>query len=76
MRKIIGREKQYEGTLSESRGASGGLATLWSNNAWQLKDSTTNQNWLKTELENIETKQRIIVYNVYSPNHYREKEVC
>ena len=56
MRKIIDREKQYKGTLSESRGAFTGLATLWSNNTWQHTDTTTNQNWLKTDLENITTK--------------------
>ena len=52
MRKIISREKKYDGTLSESRGASGGLATLWSTNTWYQKGTTANQNWLKFFLEN------------------------
>ena len=51
-RKIISKEKQYDGTLSKSRGASGGLATLWSTNTWQPKGTTVNQNWLKIVLEN------------------------
>ena len=59
--------KQYGGTLSESRGASGGLATLCNNIIWKHKDTTVNQNWIKMTLENCTYQKTIIVYNIYVP---------
>ena len=42
MQKITSKETLYEGTLLESRGASGGLASLWEKKKWQLKGNTVN----------------------------------
>ena len=37
MKAIMDKMKQYGGTLSKSRGASSGLATLWNHNIWKQK---------------------------------------
>ena len=42
MQKIISKETLHEGTLLESRGASGGLASFWEKNKCQLKGNTDN----------------------------------
>ena len=76
MKAIMDKMKHYGGTLSESRGASGGLAILWNHIIWNHKDTTKNQNWIKVTLENCRDQKEIIVYNVYGPNHYRDKEIC
>ena len=75
MKTIMEKMKHYGGTLSESRGASGGLATLWNHSIWKYKDTTVKQNWIKVILECARDQEKIIVYNVYGPNHYRDKEI-
>ena len=32
--------------------------------------------WVKIELKTKITNREIILYNVYSPNHYKDKETC
>lgn len=76
MKKIITYHKQYKGSVCESRGASGGIATLWDQNTWSLIAETIHQHWINTALENTSNNQRIVIYNVYAPNHYRDKEQC
>ena len=56
MKGIIDKIKQYEGLIFESRGASGGLATLWNHSVWVHKHNTTNQYWIKVT---IETKNNV-----------------
>ena len=34
MKKIIDQQKQYLGSISESRGASGGIVTIWDSSKW------------------------------------------
>ena len=51
MRGIIDRLKQYDGSIYESRGASGGIATLWNHTAWKHQTDTINQFWIKVNLE-------------------------
>ena len=43
---------------------------------WQLKGNTVNSHWLKIFLESIKYQQQIIVYNIYNPNNYKEKDLC
>lgn len=42
MKTIMEKMKHYGGTLSESRGASNVLDTLWNHNIWKHKDTTKN----------------------------------
>lgn len=76
MNRIINQQKQYSGNISEARGASGGIATIWDSNEWICNSTDTHQNWIRTTLDSRTGGQSVIIYNVYAPNNYREKEVC
>eukprot|EP00253_Pinus_taeda_P001989 PITA_01989 len=76
MQKIVDTQKNFSGASNNSRGASGGITTMWNNQYWDCKSTTINQNWLRTNLSRKEENCDLIIYNVYIPNHYREKEQC
>eukprot|EP00253_Pinus_taeda_P035660 PITA_35660 len=76
MQKIIDAQKNFSGASSNSRGAFGGITTMWNNQYWDCKSTIFNQNWLRTNLNSKEENCDLIIYNVYIPNHYREKEQC
>ena len=35
---------------------------------------TKKEHWINIKLENAENVGKISIYNIYSPNHYRDKE--
>ena len=76
MRGIIDQQKQYKGSIIESRGASRGIATLWNHSKWNCTSEKLHQHWIRIVLENRIDNQTTIIYNVYAPNHFREKECC
>lgn len=76
MKEIIDQLKQYEGSICESRGASGGIATLWNHNVWKHTTDTISEYWIKVTLESLTDSKRIVIYNIYGPSHYRDKEQC
>eukprot|EP00253_Pinus_taeda_P034390 PITA_34390 len=76
MRRIIYQQKQYLGCISDSRGASGGIVTIWDNSKWKYTSTNLHQNWIRTALDSRTGNHTVIIYNVYVPNHYREKEIC
>lgn len=76
MKKIIDHQKQYLGTISGSRGASGGIVTIWDSHRWNCNSAIVNQNWIRTNLESRTRDRNVVIYNVYVPNHYKEKEIC
>lgn len=76
MKKIIDIQKQYLGVISSSRGASGGIVTIWNSQNWNCDSAIINQNWIRTKLDSKTEDKSLIIYNVYVPNHYREKELC
>eukprot|EP00253_Pinus_taeda_P004529 PITA_04529 len=76
MSEVISQQKRFCGSISEARGASGGIVTLWDSNKWICSSTNTQQSWIRTALESRTGEQPIIVYNVYVPNQYREKEIC
>lgn len=49
---------------------------MWSSHLWDCKSFSLNQNWLKINLVKKDESCDIIVYNVYIPNQFREKEQC
>eukprot|EP00253_Pinus_taeda_P029738 PITA_29738 len=75
-KKIIDQQKQYLGSISESRGASGGIVTNWDSSKWICTSANTHQNWIRAILESRIGNKTVIIYNVYVPTHYREKEIC
>eukprot|EP00253_Pinus_taeda_P034106 PITA_34106 len=76
MQNIIDAQRQYLGTVSSSRGASGGIVTIWNSQQWNCDSATINQNWIRTKLVSKKENRDLIIYNVYIPNQYREKELC
>ena len=76
MQRTIGQLKQYDGSICEARGASGGITTMWNKNIWICTSNTINQYWIKVILEKQSKYKQIVVYNIYSPNHFRDKEQC
>eukprot|EP00253_Pinus_taeda_P021469 PITA_21469 len=76
MSKVISQQKRFCGSISEARGASGGIATLWDSNKWMCSSNNSQQSWIQTALESRTGGQSVTVYNVYAPNQYREKEIC
>eukprot|EP00253_Pinus_taeda_P015524 PITA_15524 len=76
MNKVISQQKHFRGSISEARGASGGIVTLWDSNKWMCNSTNVHQNWIRTTLESRTGGQSVMVYNVYAPNQYREKEIC
>lgn len=73
---IIKQQKHYNGCASEARGASGGILTMWDNIKWSCNFAKIHQNWINVNLESKENGTIVKIYNIYSPNQYREKEVC
>eukprot|EP00253_Pinus_taeda_P028479 PITA_28479 len=76
MQKIIDAQRQYLGAVSSSRGASGGIVTIWNSQQWNCDSATINQNWIRTKLDSKKENRSLTIYNVYVPNQYREKELC
>jgi len=76
MRRIIDQQKHYTGCINDLRGASGGIVTIWDNSKWNLTSTNLHQHWITTILDSRIGNHTVIIYNVYSPNHYREKEIC
>eukprot|EP00253_Pinus_taeda_P028094 PITA_28094 len=59
-----------------SRGTSGGLATLWNDDLFQLDNHKETQHWIQTELMHKASKLNINLFNLYVPVSYQEKREC
>lgn len=53
---------------------SGGLATLWSKDMFQLKSSFATQHWIYTELQHLPSKIFLAFFNLYVPVNLLEKD--
>jgi len=76
MNKDIEQQRQYRGSISATRGALGGIATISNQGIRNCISETINQHQIKTTLENKVDQQAIIIYNIYVPNHCRDKDSC
>eukprot|EP00253_Pinus_taeda_P017553 PITA_17553 len=61
------------GKAVSARGASEGLATLWSDNTFQLNNFQETQHWIYTELTHKVSKLIVSLFNLYVPVNYTEK---
>jgi exonuclease III len=68
--------KKNAGIAVSSRGSSGGLATLWTEELLQLTKSHETPHWIFTELTHCTSKLTISLFNLYVPVLYSEKRVC
>jgi exonuclease III len=64
------------GKAVNSRGTSGGLATLWNDDIFQLNKHHETQHWILTELKHNSSKLTISLFNLYVPVSYAEKRDC
>ena len=56
-----------------ARGSSGGLATLWSEEKFQLNRWFVTQHWIFTDLYHYSSKISLALFNLYVPVNYSEK---
>jgi len=68
--------KKSAGKAVSSRGSSGGLATLWTEDAFLLNKAHETQHWIFTELTHHASKLTISLFNLYVPVIYTEKREC
>ena len=59
-----------------SRGASGGIGTLWDDTKYEAVDIKYNTSWILTQLRHKESNILVRIYNIYAPNSYVEKKNC
>ena len=61
---------------SSSRGASGGIGTLWDDKKFEAVDIKHNPFWILTQLRQLDTNNLVSIFNIYAPNSYAEKKTC
>eukprot|EP00253_Pinus_taeda_P029081 PITA_29081 len=76
MTRIIEQLRHYEGQICEARGASGGITTMWNKNTWKCTSKTITPYWIKVTLEKQAEDKQIVLYNIYAPSHFRDKDQC
>lgn len=68
--------KKNSGIAVSARGSSGGLATLWNGELFQLISTHETLHWIYTELTHTSSKLTISLVNLYVPVNYSEKRDC
>eukprot|EP00253_Pinus_taeda_P027195 PITA_27195 len=68
--------KKNTGIAVNARGSSGGLATLWREEQYQLISTHQTLHWIYSELIHIPSKLPISLVNLYVPVNYSEKRDC
>lgn len=68
--------KKNTGIAVNARGSSGGLATLWREEQYQLISTHQTLHWIHTELIHTPSKLSISLINLYVPVNYTEKRDC
>ena len=57
-----------------SRGASGGIGTLWDDKKFEAIDIKYSTFWILTQLRQKDTNILVRIFNIYTPNSYAEKK--
>lgn len=68
--------KKSSGTTVSARGSSGGLATLWNEDKFQLINTHEILHWIFSEIIHLASKLTISLVNLYVPVNYSEKRDC
>eukprot|EP00253_Pinus_taeda_P033736 PITA_33736 len=68
--------KNFTGVSTGSEGASGGIGIIWNKNKWEIINSQFCNWWVRTDLKNKGSQEIYYIYNIYAPNHYRDKGRC
>ena len=64
------------GKAVSARVSFGGLATLWSEDKFQLNRWFATQHWIFTDLYHYSSKISLALFNLYVPVNYSEKREC
>lgn len=48
---------------------------MWRKEIWDLQHQQKYLHWRKTKLRNKTNENKIFLFNIYAPNHYKEKEI-
>ena len=59
-----------------SRGASGGIGTLWDNKKFEVVDIKNSIHWILTLIRKKDSNTLVSIFNIYAPNSYVEKINC
>eukprot|EP00253_Pinus_taeda_P004488 PITA_04488 len=68
--------KKSSGITVSARGSLGGLATLWTEDKYQLIKTHETLHWIFTEIIHLVSKLAISLVNLYVPVNYSEKRDC
>ena len=68
-------KKKGSAALS-SRGASGGIGTLWDDGKYEAMLIKNNTHWILTVLRKKDSNSLVSIFNIYAPNSYGEKINC
>lgn len=63
-------------TVVSSRGASGGLGTLWNDSRFSLVSEISNNHWPMLKMQHLVTKETFCLFNVYVSINAGEKKAC
>ena len=59
-----------------SRGASGGIGTMWNDKEFDVVDIKYSTHWILTQLRQKASNSLVSIFNVYAPNSIAEKNIC
>ena len=65
--------KKKGSTALSSRGASGGIGTLWDDRKFEAMVIKNSTHWILTVLKQKDTNLLVSIINIYAPNSYNEK---
>jgi exonuclease III len=64
------------GVAENSRGASGGLCTMWNASKIDMLSSDTCMHWIHTRFLHKDTGCQVSIFNIYVPQLLGEKKHC
>jgi len=68
--------KSSQGKAISSRGASGGIYTLWNFHLFEIEDWESESNWILVSLRHQPTGKLFSIINIYMPSINRDKDMC
>ena len=68
---------KYKGkAVVSSRGASGGIGTMWNDKEYDDVDIKYSTHWFLTQLRQKALNSLVSIFNIYAPNSIAEKNIC
>ena len=67
--------KKGRGLAVSSKGAYGGIGTLWDDHKFELIESKHFLHWILTKLLHKDSNIQVCLFNIYVPSLYAEKRL-